>query len=134
MRRLFPAARKAKLPPEAKAVVAGHLFLDLIHGKIEPKAMGLRLREQVGLQWTWLSCMQYLSGKEALGVFNALPAEWEQRGRRRSDMLSASFAAAHAVGNLHRDGQALCASDLAARLKGWDFAEGEERQSAPPLA
>ncbi|HEL3169117.1 hypothetical protein [Stenotrophomonas forensis] len=75
MRRPFAPARKAKLPPAVKAVVAGHLFLDLIHGKIEPKAMGLRLREQVGLQWTWLSCMQYLSGKEALAVFSALPAE-----------------------------------------------------------
>ena len=134
MRRPFPAMRKARLRPEVKAVVAGHLFLDLIHGKIEPKAMGLRLREQVGLQWTWLSCMQYLSRKEALAVFNALPAEWEQGGRRRSDILSASFAAAHAVGDLRRDGQALCASDLAARLKGWDFAESVELPSAPPLA
>ncbi len=49
-------------------------------------------------------------------------------------MLSASFAAAHAVGNLRRDSQALCASDLAARLKGWDFTESEEREPATPLA
>ena len=67
-------------------------------------------------------------------MFNALPLEWEQGGRRRSDMLSPSFAAAHAAGNLRRDGQALCASDLAARLKGWDFAEGDEPQPALPLA
>lgn len=78
--------------------------------------------------------MQYLSRKEALGIFNAFLAEWAQGGRRRSDMLSASFAAAHAVGNSRRDGQSLCASDLAMRLKGWDFAEGEAHQSAPPLA
>ncbi|MCC8485793.1 hypothetical protein VDF13_18225 [Xanthomonas campestris pv. raphani] len=130
MRSPWPAKRKAKISPEKKAIVAGQLFLDLMEEKIDPQAVGRRLREEIGLQWTWLSCMQYLSGKEALAVFQALPADWEQGGRTRVQMLSASLVAAHTVANLRSDGRALCASDLAARLKGVDFAAELERHVA----
>ncbi|WP_394687188.1 hypothetical protein [uncultured Xanthomonas sp.] len=122
MRSPFPAKRKPKIPPQRKAIVAGQLFLDLVEEKLDPQAMGRRLREEIGLQWTWLSCTQYLSGKEALAVFQALPADWEQGGRTRLQMLSASLLAAHTVANLRDDGQPLCASDLAKQLKGVDFA------------
>ncbi|WP_369975460.1 hypothetical protein [Xanthomonas bundabergensis] len=130
MRSPWPAKRKAKIPPQKKAIVAGQLFLDLVEEKIDPQAMARRLREEIGLQWTWLSCMQYLSGKEALAVFQALPPGWEQGGRNRLQMLSASLLAAHTVANLRSDGRALCASDLAARLKGVDFAAELERHVA----
>ncbi|MEA9705252.1 hypothetical protein [Xanthomonas campestris] len=130
MRNPFPAKRKSKIPPQRKAIVAGQLFLDLVEEKIDPQAMGRRLREEIGLQWTWLSCLQYLSGKEALGVFQALPMDWKQDGRTRLQMLSASLLAAHTVANFRSDGQALCASDLAAHLEGMDFAAEFEHEAA----
>lgn len=131
MRSSRPAKRKSKLPPQQKAIVAGQLFLDFVEERIDADAMGRQLREEVGLQWTWMSCMQYLSGKEALAVFQALPYGWEQGGRDRLQMLTASLLAAHTVANLRSDGRALCASELAASLKGVDFAADLERHGAP---
>lgn len=130
MRRPCPIRRKAKLSVQEKAIVAAQLFLDLVEERIDPEAMGRQLREEVGLQWTWLSCMQYLSGKEALAVFHALPHGWEQGGRDRQQMLAASLSAAHTVANLRGDGRTLCASELAAHLKGVDFAADLERHVA----
>ncbi|HEL2981852.1 TPA: hypothetical protein UL927_000202 [Stenotrophomonas maltophilia] len=121
MRSLFAARRKPTIPPQRRAIVAAQLFLDLVEEKLDPQALG-RLREEVGLQWTWLTCMQYLSGKEALEVLRALPTDWEQDGRTPLQMLSASLLAAHTVVNLRGDGQALCASHLAKQLEGVDVA------------
>jgi hypothetical protein len=76
------------------------------------------LREEVGLQWSYLTCIQYLSGQEALGALKALPNDWSERGRTKQHLQAASILAAHAVANTRQDGGMLCASDFAHQLKG----------------
>lgn len=117
MRGLFPK-RKSKLTKQGKAVAAMHALLDTVDGKVDEKAAAARLREQVGLNWSFLTCMQYLSGKEALAAIESLPADWEELGRSKLHAFAASVLAAHTVANLRSDGTMLCASHLAEELKG----------------
>lgn len=63
MRGLFPK-KKSRLSAQGKAVSAAHTLLDTVEGQIDEKAAGRRLREEVGLQWSFLTCLQYLSGQE----------------------------------------------------------------------
>ncbi|MBS4802950.1 MAG: hypothetical protein KH046_19230, partial [Stenotrophomonas maltophilia] len=74
--------------------------------------------QEVGLQWSMLTCLQYLSGKEALGALKALPNDWSERGRTKQHLQGASILAAHAVANMRQDGRMLCASDFAHEFKG----------------
>lgn len=109
---------KSKLKPEGKAIAAAMSLLDLMEEKIDAKQLGRRLKEEVGLQWTWLSCIQYLSGKEAINALAALPNDWNEGGRTKLELLAAAFTAAHTVANVRSDGTALCASDLAKGMAG----------------
>ncbi|UID80477.1 hypothetical protein J3U96_08945 [Stenotrophomonas maltophilia] len=89
-----------------------------MEGRLDEKAAGRWLREEVGLQWSMLTCLQYLSGKEALGALKALPNDWSERGRTKQHLQAASILAAHAVANMRQDGRMLCASDFAHEFKG----------------
>lgn len=117
MRGLFPK-RKSRLTAQGKAVAAMHALLDTVEGKMDEKAAAARLREQVGLNWSFLTSMQYLSGKEALAAIESLPVGWEEQGRTKRHAFAASVLAAHTVANLKSDGTMLCASHLAQELKG----------------
>ncbi|MCU1156863.1 hypothetical protein JAK41_01575 [Stenotrophomonas maltophilia] len=117
MRGPFPR-KKSRLSPQGKAIAAAHVLLDSIEGRLDEKAAGMRLREQVGLQWSYLTCIQYLSGQEALAAIESLPKDWEENGRNRAHLLGAALLAAHTVANLRSDGTSLCASYLAQKLKG----------------
>lgn len=117
MRGLFPK-KKSRLSPQGKAIAAAHALLDTMEGRFGEKAAGRWLREEVGLQWSMLTCLQYLSGKEALGALKALPIDWSERGRTKQHFQAASILAAHAVANVRQDGRMLCASDFAHELKG----------------
>lgn len=128
MRAALPK-KKGRLSPQWKAIVAAHALLDTVEGRLDEQAAGRWLREEVGLQWSMLTCLQYLSGKEALGALKALPNDWLERGRTKQHLQAASILAAHAVANMRQDGRMLCASDLAHELRGktaeqW-FAEPE---------
>lgn len=128
MRAALPK-KKGRLSPQWKAIVAAHALLDTVEGGLDEQAAGRWLREEVGLQWSMLTCLQYLSGKEALGALKALPNDWSERGRTKQHLQAASILAAHAVANMRQDGRMLCASDLAHELRGktveqW-FAEPE---------
>ncbi|KRG47066.1 MULTISPECIES: hypothetical protein [Stenotrophomonas] len=117
MRGLFPK-KKSRLSPQGKAIAAAHALLDTMEGRLDEKAAGRWLREEVGLQWSMLTCLQYLSGKEALGALKALPNDWSERGRTKQHLQAASILAAHAVANIRQDERMLCASDFAHELKG----------------
>ncbi|HEL3259889.1 MULTISPECIES: hypothetical protein [Stenotrophomonas] len=117
MRGLFPK-KKSRLSPQGKAIAAAHTLLDTMEGRLDEKAAGRWLREEVGLQWSMLTCLQYLSGKEALGALKALPNDWSERGRTKQHLQAASILAAHAVANMRQDGRMLCASDFAHEFKG----------------
>jgi len=109
---------KSTLKPRDKAVAGAMALLDLMEEKIDQKQLGRRLKEEVGLQWTWLSCIQYLSGKEAVNALVELPDDWAEGGRTKLELLAAAFAAAHTVANVRSDGTALCASELAKGMAG----------------
>ncbi|HFF3782993.1 TPA: hypothetical protein ACGCF2_001487 [Stenotrophomonas maltophilia] len=117
MRGLFPK-KKSRLSPQGKAIAAAHALLDTMEGRLDEKAAGRWLREEVGLQWSMLTCLQYLSGKEALAALKALPNDWSERGRTKQHLQAASILAAHAVANMRQDGRMLCASDFAHEFKG----------------
>ncbi len=117
MRGLFPK-KKSRLSPQGKAIAAAHVLLDSAEGRLDEKAAGRWLREEVGLQWSMLTCLQYLSGKEALAALKALPNDWSERGRTKQHLQGASILAAHAVANMRQDGRMLCASDFAHEFKG----------------
>ncbi len=109
--------------------MAAHVLLDTVEGRLDEKGAGRWLREEVGLKWSMLTCLQYLSGKEALGALKALPNDWSERDRTKQHLQTASILAANAVANMRKDGRMLCASDLAHELRGkaveqW-FAEPE---------
>lgn len=117
MRGLFPK-KKSRLSPQGKAIAAADALLDTVEGRIDEKAAGRRLREEVGLQWSFLTCLQYLSGQEALAALKALPNDWSEHGRTKRHLLAAAILAAHTVANVRADGTMLCASHLAGELKG----------------
>lgn len=120
MRNPFPK-KKSKLSPQGKAIAAALVLLDILEDKIDASVAGQRLRCEVGLQWSFITCLQYLSGKEALSALQALPSDWTQNGRSKRDTLGAVIAAAHAVANVRPDGVMLCASDLAEEFRGLDL-------------
>jgi len=117
VRGLFPR-KKSRLSPQGRAIAAAHVLLDSAEGRLDEKAAGTRLREEIGLQWSYLTCLQYLSGQEALVALKALPTSWAEQGRTKSSLIGAAILAAHAVANLRADGTMLCASHLAKELKG----------------
>lgn len=117
MRGLFPK-KKSRLSTQGKATAAAHALLDTMEGRIDENGAGRRLREEVGLQWSFLTCLQYLSGQEALAALKALPNDWSDQGRTKRHLLAAAVLAAHTVANVRSDGTMLCASHLAGELKG----------------
>lgn len=118
----FPLS-KSPLNSREKTIAAPLIFLDALEEKIALSDIGPLLRKAIGLQWSWISCIQYLSGKEAIGAQQALHEDWTQGGRNRNDIAVAILLAAQAVANIRSDGKPLGASDLAAKLKGVDFAD-----------
>ena len=126
----FPR-RKSHLNPQGKTAAAAMALLDVMEERLDEKAAAQRLREEVGLNWSMITAVQYLCGKEAIGAVARLPADWSHEGRTRKDVLHAIIMAADAVSNARPDGQALCASYLAQDLKGMDWdallAQAEQR-------
>ncbi|CAE6780640.1 hypothetical protein [Xanthomonas arboricola] len=114
---MFPK-KKSRLSPQGKPIAAAQVLLESVEGRLDEKAAGKRLREEVGLQWSYLTCIQYLSGQEALAAIESLPKGWEESGRTQVHLLGAAVLAAHTVANLRSDGTSLCASYLAHELKG----------------
>ena len=117
VRGLFPK-KKSRLSAQGKAVMAANVLLDAVEGKIDEKMAGVRLREAIGLQWSFLTCIQYLSGQEALVALKALPNDWSEAGRQKRHVLAAAILAAHMVANFRSKGPMLCASHMAEELKG----------------
>lgn len=123
--------KKSHLNPQGKTAAAAMALLDVMEERLDEKAAARRLRDEVGLNWSMITAVQYLSGKEAIGAVARMPADWAHERRTRKDVLHAIIMAADAVSNARTDGQALCASYLAQDLKGmnWDalLAQAEQR-------
>lgn len=116
----FPR-KKTRLNSQGKTAAAAMALLDVMEERLDERAAALRLREEVGLNWSMITAVQYLSGKEAIGAVARMPADWTREGRTRKDVLHAIVLAADAVNNARPDGQTLCASYLAQDLKGMNW-------------
>ena len=111
MRAVFPR-RKSKLGPTGKAVAAAMVLLAVRDGKMDDKQAGLALRQAVGLQWTLLTAVQYLSGKEAIRALLELPEDWSVEDKVRKDLLDAVLVANDMCANLHPRAQLTAGSLL----------------------
>jgi len=109
---------KKKLPPLVKVKLATVALSAVLADRMTEEDAGRLLREATGTQWSLLTCMQYLSGKEALAAIAALPEDWSEDGITKQALEQATKVAAFAVANAHPKGAPLCASDLAKQYRG----------------
>lgn len=115
---------RKKLPSLVKVKLAAATLAAVLADRMSEEEAGRVLREATGTQWSLLTCMQYLSGKEALGAIAKLPAGWVEDGMTKAGLESATKVAAFAVANAHPKGTPLCASDLAKQYKGRETLDG----------
>ncbi|WP_329867445.1 hypothetical protein [Stenotrophomonas hibiscicola] len=101
-----------------KVKLAAIALVAVMSDRMTDKEAGRFLREATGTQWSLLTCMQYLSGKEALAAIAALPDGWTEDGMTKQALELATKVAAFAVANAHPEGTPLCASDLAKQYQG----------------
>jgi len=102
----------------AKALAAAHVLLDMADGTLLQEEAGTRLRTEFGLHWSALTCVQYLSGKDAVAALAALPGEWSEQGRPKSDLLQAVVMALAIVREARGSrGGKVSASKLSLRLQ-----------------
>lgn len=109
---------RRKIPPLVKVKLATLALSGVLADRMTEKDAGRFLREATGTQWSLLTCLQYLSGKEALSTIAALPADWSEDGMSKEALDQATRVAAFAVANAHPKGTPLCASDLAKQYRG----------------
>jgi len=110
--------QKRPADPRAKAVAAAQALLDIADGTLLEAEVGVRLRTQLGLHWSALTCLQYLSGKEAVGALTALPDAWNEQGRTKSDVLHAVMLALAVISEARGSrGGNVSGSKLALRLQ-----------------
>ncbi|TDK30974.1 hypothetical protein [Luteimonas terrae] len=109
---------KKKLTPLVKVKLAAFALAAVLADRMSEKDAGRLLREATGTQWSLLTCMQYLSGKEALGAIAALPDDWAEDGMTKQVLEHSTKVAAFTVANAHPKGAPLCASELAKQFRG----------------
>lgn len=116
MRGLFPK-KKSKLRPLGKALIAAKVLFDVRDQKLDTRQAGLRLREEVGLQWTVLTAAQYLTGKEAMEALTSLPADWSDGSWTKKQMVEAVMFANLFCAQAHPKGSSLSAGSLVPAFK-----------------
>lgn len=107
-----------KLAPLVKVKLAAAALSAVLAERMTEEEAGRMLREATGTQWSILTCIQYLPGKEALGAIAQLPDDWTEDGMSKEGLESATKAAAFLVANAHPKGTPLCASDMAKQYRG----------------
>lgn len=112
----FPK-KKSKLPPLGKALVAARVLLDVRDEKLDGKAAGALLREEVGLNWSVLTAAQYLTGKEAMVALEALPRGWSNGGQDKRNLIEAVLFANLLCAQGHPKGSQLSAGVLVSAFK-----------------
>lgn len=109
---------KKKLTPLVKVKLATVAVSAVLANRMSEEDAGRFLREATGTQWSLLTCLQYLSGKEALAAIAALTETWSEDGMTKQALEQATKVAAFTVANAHPKGSPLCASDLAKQYRG----------------
>lgn len=112
----FPK-KKSHLSPLGKTIAAAEVVHAVKDGHLEWKEAGQALREMVGLQWTLLTAMQYLTGKEAGSAVAALPDGWTDDDMTIRRLIEAIWCAADFCANAHPKGVALSGAVLVSRMR-----------------
>ena len=107
--------KKKRVSAQRKAVAAVSVLLDVVEGRMDEQAADARLQEQIGQDWSLMSCLQYLAGQEALVALKALPNDWSSGGRERRQLLEAA-GVVHDSGDLRAHGTKPWVSAVAQRL------------------
>lgn len=101
-----------------KALAAVHVVQEVLAERMDDKQVSSYLRQEVGLQWTWLTALQYLTGQEAIGALSGLPQDWVGEGSMTRAQVLESVTAAHQIcANYHPSGRAMCAGLLVQAIK-----------------
>ncbi|WP_031371873.1 hypothetical protein [Lysobacter antibioticus] len=108
---------KKKLPPLVKVKLASVALAAVLFDRMTDKDAGRFLREATGTQWSLRTCMQYLSGKEALAATAALHVDWTEDSMTKQALKQMTKVAAFAVANTHPKNTPLCGSDLAKQYR-----------------
>lgn len=116
MRNPFPK-KKSKLPPLGKALIAAKVVLDVRDEKLEVAEAGALLRREVGLNWSLITAAQYLTGKEAVGAIEALPAGWSDEQLAKRDLVEAVLFANLLCAQGHPKGSQLSAGLMVPAFK-----------------
>jgi len=144
----FPR-KKSRIPPLGKAVVAARVLLDVRDEKLDDKEARALLRDQVGLNWSLLTAAQYLTGKEAVGAIEPLPAGWSDEHLSKRDLIEAVLFANLLCAQGHPKGSQLSAGlmvpafkpdgemgkllrEVQAQLDGSDLSEAQSSKQATP--
>lgn len=112
----FPR-KKIHLSPLGKTIAAAKVVHAVKDGRLEWKQAGQALRDMVGLQWTMLTAMQYLTGKEAGSAVAALPDGWTDGEMTIKSLIEAIWCAADFCANAHPKGVALSGAALVSRMR-----------------
>ncbi|OGU23754.1 MAG: hypothetical protein A2580_17885 [Hydrogenophilales bacterium RIFOXYD1_FULL_62_11] len=96
-------------------------------GLMDDAQAGIRLRQATGRQWTLLTAIQYLTGKEAIAALRAIPADQAPMGLSHEDRTHAIALAVSAAAGGARDGGPLCASHLVALYRAHAGASTEDQ-------
>ena len=96
----FPK-RKSKLTPQGKAIAAAQVLLAVGQGTMDDKQARDVLRDAIGLNWSLVTAVQYLTGQEAIGALEALRADWSQEGLEKKHLFAAVALAHDMAANLH---------------------------------
>ena len=75
------------------------------------------LREAMGVQWSLLTAIQYLSGQEAIRAIDSLPEGWLSGDMTKVRAVEAVLKAGWVCANAHPEGKSLTSGRLVTALK-----------------
>lgn len=75
------------------------------------------LREAMGVQWSLLTAIQYLSGQEAIRAIDSLPDGWLSGQMTKARAVEAVLKAGWVCANAHPEGKCLTSGRLVIALK-----------------
>ena len=115
--RYSPAKRLNRLPPLERALFAARMLLSVQAGQMDERAAGRELRAAMGVQWSLLTAIQYLSGQEAIRAIDSLPEEWSMDGLTKADAPRAVLTAGWVCAHGHPGGKPLTSGHLVSAMR-----------------
>ena len=129
--RYTSAKRLNRLPPLERALLAARVLLAVESGLVDDKEAGRVLREAMGVQWSLLTAIQYLSGQEAIRAIDSLPEGWLSGDMTKVRAVEAVLKA----GWVWRVCRILCKRDFGLQLRQTALElDGKAVQSGLPVA